>query len=153
MSPIDKFNIRVYGLCINPKSEVLVADEYVLDMKMTKFPGGGLHFGEGPADCLKREAIEEFGQEIEIMEHFYTTDFFQPTLFYKDMQLISIYYLMQFPKPIRFKISAVPFDFPPGVNGSISFRWMSVESMNESEFTFPIDRYVVSLLKEKYLRL
>src|SRR5665647_1625825 len=64
------------------EQNMLLSDEFVHDMKMTKFPGGGLYFGEGPADCLKREAIEEFGQEIEIVEHYYTTHFFQQALFY-----------------------------------------------------------------------
>ncbi|MEA1897374.1 MAG: NUDIX domain-containing protein, partial [Bacteroidota bacterium] len=70
---IKHFIIRVYALIINNKNEVLLSDEFRLGTKMTKFPGGGLNFGEGPVDCLKREAIEEFGQEIDISDHFYTT--------------------------------------------------------------------------------
>jgi hypothetical protein len=42
-----KFNIRVYGLLINKQQEVLVTDEYRIGMYMTKFPGGGLEYGEG----------------------------------------------------------------------------------------------------------
>ncbi|GAJ02545.1 unnamed protein product, partial [marine sediment metagenome] len=53
---IQHFVVRVYGLIINDKKEVLLTDEYQLGMKMTKFPGGGLEFGEGPVDCIKREA-------------------------------------------------------------------------------------------------
>ena len=60
---IRQFNIRVYGLVINEGKEVLLTDEYLLDRKMTKFPGGGMHFGEGPEDCIKREALEEFYEE------------------------------------------------------------------------------------------
>src|SRR4030042_4706520 len=104
---IKHFNIRVYGLIINDRSQVLLSDEYMLDQRMTKFPGGGLRFGEGPADCIKREAIEEFGQEIEIMKHFYTTPFFQKALFYPDHQLISVYYRIRFPEPVRFRISDI----------------------------------------------
>ena len=72
---IRKFNVRVYGLIINDKREVLISDEFQIDMKMTKFPGGGLDFGEGPADCIRRECLEELGQEVEIIDHFYTTGF------------------------------------------------------------------------------
>jgi 8-oxo-dGTP diphosphatase len=147
---INKFNIRVYGIIINDNNEVLLSDEYVLDTKMTKFPGGGMHFGEGPVDCLKREAKEEFGQEIEIIGHFYTTDFFQPTLFYTDMQLISIYYRIKFNDSIRFKISQKPFDFEENINGCISFRWKSINDLTADELTFPIDQHVANLLKEKY---
>ena len=48
---------------------------------MIKFPGGGLMFGEGPEDCMKREVEEELGQDIEIISHFYTTGFFQKAFF------------------------------------------------------------------------
>jgi ADP-ribose pyrophosphatase YjhB (NUDIX family) len=116
---------------------------------MTKFPGGGLQFGEGPVDCLKREALEEFRQEIIITRHFYTTEFFQPTRFYQNMQLISIYYLFEFTNPINFKISKKPFDFEKGIEGSQSFRWVSISSIAEKDLTFPIDQYVLKLLKEK----
>ena len=92
-TPVRHFNIRVYGIIRNEKNEVLLSDEFQLGQKMTKFPGGGLKFGEGAADCIRREAIEEFGQEIEIVEHFYTTDFFQRALFYPDHQLISNIYI------------------------------------------------------------
>jgi len=141
------FVIRVYAIILNEKNEVLLSDEYVLDTKMTKFPGGGLEFGEGPADCLKREAIEEFGQSIEIVGHFYTTDFYQKALFYNDAQLISIYYTAKFCGPIRFKISDTSFDFPEGINGSQSFRWKSIKELLPEEMTFPIDKKVVELLK------
>ncbi|MFW6352566.1 MAG: NUDIX domain-containing protein, partial [Bacteroidota bacterium] len=92
------FNIRVYGICIQ-NHRLLVSDEYVMDMYMTKFPGGGLEFGEGPIDCLKRECREEMGGvEIKVTGHFYTTDFFQPTRFFKNTQLISIYYRFKLPE-------------------------------------------------------
>lgn len=86
----DKFNIRVYGIFINEKHELLVTDEFQLGTKMTKFPGGGLHFGEGTADCLRREMREECNQEIERITHYYTTDFYQKALFFENHQLISI---------------------------------------------------------------
>jgi ADP-ribose pyrophosphatase YjhB (NUDIX family) len=141
------FIIRVYGLVINKKAQILLSDEYMLDRKMTKFPGGGLHFGEGPEDCMKREALEEFGQEIEIINHFYTTGFFQRALFFEDHQLISIYYRIRFTAVPRFIISGKPFDFPDMVNGSQSFRWADIATVQEDELSFPIDRHVLELLK------
>lgn len=150
MSEIKHFNIRVYGLFINPSFEVLISDEYVLDRYMTKFPGGGLIPGEGPEDCLYREAKEEFGQEITILSHFYTTGFFQKALFYEDHQLISIYYLADFREPMRFRLSSRPFDFENEVNGSQSFRFAPIHSLTEKDLSFPIDKYVLFMLKEKY---
>lgn len=147
-SEIKHFNIRVYGLIISDNKEVLLTDEFQLGQKMTKFPGGGLVFGEGAADCILREALEEFGQEVEIVQHFYTTDFFQKSLFYKDHQLISIYYIIRFKEPVRFRISGKPFDFPEMKNGSQSFRWMKISDLSPEELTFPIDQHVADLLKK-----
>jgi 8-oxo-dGTP diphosphatase len=144
---IRHFNIRVYGIVINEDEEVLITDEYVLNRKMTKFPGGGMQFGEGTADCIKREAREEFGQDIEIISHFYTTDFFQKSYFHKDHQIISIYYLIRFREPVKFKISKKPFDFPELINGSRSFRWIKIKDLSDDVLTLPIDRHVASLLK------
>lgn len=144
---LKHFNIRVYGLITKERNEVLVSDEYVLDRYMTKFPGGGLKFGEGPEDCIRREALEEFGQPVEILDHFYTTGFFQKALFYEDHQLISIYYRVNFPDPIRFKISEKAFDFRGRINGNQSFRWLNLEETDAEVFTFPIDRHVVKLLQ------
>jgi ADP-ribose pyrophosphatase YjhB (NUDIX family) len=149
---LKHFNIRVYAILMKGRYHVLLSDEYMMDMKMTKFPGGGLTLGEGPVDCIKREALEEFNQEIEIIRHFYTTDFFQRSLFFKDHQLISIYYLARFKEPVRFKVSVKPFDFEEMKNGNQSFRWADLRKISAEDLTFPIDRIVLSKLKEdKYL--
>ena len=147
---IRKFNIRVYGLIINDKREVLISDEFQIDMKMTKFPGGGLDFGEGPADCIRRECLEELGQEVEIIDHFYTTDFFQQALFYPDQQLISIYYRIRFKDSVKFKISENAFDFAEMKNGNQSFRWVPINELSADDLTFPVDKHVANLLKEKF---
>ena len=75
------FNIRIYGLLLTPAKEVVVSDEYIRGNYFTKFPGGGLEFGEGTRDCLKREFKEEMNLEVTIGEHIYTTDFFQLSAF------------------------------------------------------------------------
>ena len=94
------FNIRVYALLINDQQEVLVTDEFRFGKEMTKFPGGGLNWGEGTIDCLHRECREELGCEIRIVKHFYTTDFFQCSAFHADHQLISIYYIVNYTSPL-----------------------------------------------------
>lgn len=144
----SEFTIRVYGLILNSDNEVLVTDEFQLDTKMTKFPGGGLEFGEGTIDCLKREMIEECNQEITDIQHFYTTDFFQKALFWDNHQLLSIYYLAKLVDPVQFRVSTKAFDFFPIQNGKQSFRWISPVSLIPEEFTFPIDKHVAHLLKE-----
>ena len=146
------FVIRVYGVIVNEKREVLISDEYQLGMKMTKFPGGGLEFGESTIDCLKREFKEECnGQEIKKINHFYTTEIFQKALFYENKQLLSIYYLAELANPVKFQISEKPFDFQEYKNGNQSFRWIKINNLNEAEITFPIDKFVAGKLKQLFL--
>jgi len=151
MSREGNFIIRVYGLLLNEEKEILLTDEFQMDMKMSKFPGGGLEFGEGAIDCLKREMAEECnGQEIENIRHFYTTGFFQKALFFENHQLISIYYTANLKTPVKFKISNKSFDFEKLTNGNQSFRWVKIKSLQEAELSFPIDKFVVNKLREHY---
>jgi len=146
----NPFIIRVYALIINQQNEILLSDEFQMGMRMTKFPGGGLQYGEGTIECLHREALEEFGQDIEITGHFYTTDFFQEALFYPHHQLISIYYLARFPEPPRFLISSIPFDFAEEKEGNQSFRWIRIENLDPAMITLPVDKKAAEMLRQKY---
>ncbi len=118
---------------------------------MMKFPGGGLEFGEGTIDCLKRECMEELGQGIGILRHFYTTDFYQETkLIPNSQQLISIYYLISLNEPIRFKLASKKFDIE-NKEGAQSFRWVSLKTTEFEEFTFPIDQKVFKMLQDDFV--
>lgn len=151
MANPNKFNIRVYGLLINKKAEVLVTDEIHFGVKMTKFPGGGLKIGEGTIDCLKREFWEEMQLSVDITEHFYTTDFYQETALIPEVQqLISIYYKVKPVGVISLKISEKPFDFDEDREGMQSFRWIKIKNIKESYFSFPIDKKVGMMLKNNY---
>lgn len=143
---ITKFNIRVYGLIINEFEEVLISDEMFMKKKLIKFPGGGMNFGEGPIDCLKREAIEELNQEIEVIDHFYTTEYFIPTKFFNDRQLVAIYYLARLTEPTTFKPSNKPFDFIGDEDGMQSFRWIAKDQLNKINFSFELDSLVAEKL-------
>ena len=146
----ERFNIRVYALIINGKNEILLTDEERFGVRMTKFPGGGMKPGEGTIDCLKREAIEEFGQEIEVTQHFYTTDFFQKAFFHKNQQLISIYYLARFKEKEQFRTDSEPFDFNTTKKEILSFRYARIEDLKKEDLSFPIDKHVLELLKRNY---
>lgn len=145
-----EFVIRVYGILINDNDQILLSDEYRSGMLMTKFPGGGLEFGEGPEDCLRREALEEFGQPVELIGHFYTTGFFQKAMFFENHQLISIYYKMRFLDTPVFRISSKPFDFENMTEGSQAFRWKKLEIMKDKDVSFPIDKFVVTMLLSEF---
>lgn len=144
------FNIRVYGFLID-EGRILVTDEFRLGIFMTKFPGGGLIFGEGLTDCLKREFMEELNVEIDIISHYYTTDFFLASkLLPVESQLINVYYLVQAKKPYPFKTARKKFDFPEVKDGAQCFRWIPVMELTEEEFTFPIDKFVIHKVKSEF---
>ena len=150
------FNIRVYGILQGPDGEVLVADEYIRGNYYSKFPGGGLEFGEGTRDCLKREFKEEMDLEVEIGDHIYTTDFFQISAFNPGHQIISIYYYAKALEPIRCPIRTSEFDFDEQQlavyreSGECeTFRFIPLESFNEDSVTLPIDKIVASLIRER----
>ncbi|MBC7616277.1 MAG: NUDIX hydrolase, partial [Pedobacter sp.] len=94
------FNVRVYGLLINENNEVLLSDEREYGMDFTKFPGGGVELGEGLIEALKREFMEECNVEIDVLSHFYTTDFYEKSSF-NESQVLSIYYLVKSISPLR----------------------------------------------------
>jgi ADP-ribose pyrophosphatase YjhB (NUDIX family) len=148
---ISSFNIRVYGIVLHDKN-VLLTDEFRMGIRMTKFPGGGLEFGEGTRQCLEREFLEELGQKIIVKEHIYTTDYFQPTkLLSATQQLLSIYYRVELADYLELNTSQKAFDFKETVEGAQSFRWVMLKNLNPGELTFPIDQRIIPLLKDKYL--
>src|SRR5882757_7314979 len=104
-------NVRVYGILLGDDKKVLVSDEFIRGGYYTKFPGGGLEFGEGTRDCLKREFKEELDLEVEIGDHIYTTDFFLMSAFNSAHQIISIYYYAKALEPIKVPLRTKPFDF------------------------------------------
>lgn len=148
MSEAKGFNIRVYGLLVDD-GKILVSDEFRLGQRMTKFPGGGLELGEGTKDCLRREFMEELGQPVKRLRHFYTTDFYQLSRLLKPpMQIISIYYQVAVELPYRFKTSNEKFDID-NKDGSQAFRWCELQRMASTDLTMPIDRVVLQKLQEQ----
>ncbi len=143
------FNVRVYALVFSREGAILASDEFRYGHLITKFPGGGLEFGEGLIECLQRECMEELGQAVSVKEHFYTTDFFQVSAFDENQQVLSVYYLAEPEEPVIKKISMQKFDFPEMKEGAQSFRWIMPGKIAPAEFTFPIDKMVASLIRER----
>lgn len=150
------FNIRVYGVLMDDNKRVLVSDEFIRGNYYTKFPGGGLEFGEGTRDCLKREFKEEMDLEVEIGDHIYTTDFFQMSAFNPSHQIISIYYHARALEPIRCPIRTKTFDFDEAqldvykqTGMTETFRFIDWNIFSAESVTLPIDKVVASMLKGK----
>lgn len=134
---MKKFNIRVYGILINQNKEILVLDETRNGNHFTKFPGGGLEWGEGFQECLKREFEEELGLRIHVSELYYLNDDFVPSAFQPLDQLFSVYYLVSLIKETRI-VQKTDFEVP---------RWISISHIQEKDLTFPIDKRVILKLK------
>lgn len=137
------FNVRVYGILINADNQVLVSDEQSGGRIFSKFPGGGLELGEGLADALKREFMEECAAEIEVLEHFYTTDFYEKSSF-NDSQILSIYYFVRERHPLALSFKTKAFDFD--ADSLQSFRWINLKDLKTEDVTFKTDQTVVKLL-------
>jgi len=143
------FNVRVYGLLINQNNEVLLSDEQEQGFRFSKFPGGGLELGEGLIDGLKREFIEECQAEIDVVSHFYTTDFFEKSSF-NDSQVISVYYLVKEKSPLKLAFKAKIYDFDGDGEVLQAFRWVKIEDLSVDDITFKTDKTVAMLLKNQF---
>lgn len=155
--PMPYFNIRVYGILINANKQVLVSDEYIRGNYYTKFPGGGLEFGEGTRDCLKREFKEEMDLTVDVCDHFYTTDFFQMSAFNPEHQIVSIYYLVNALEKIKTPLRDKLFDFDErqlavynDTGETETFRFIDWDDFSAESVTLPIDKVVAELVKLKY---
>jgi 8-oxo-dGTP diphosphatase len=140
---VDKFVLRTYGILIKDGS-VLLADECLNGFRFTKFPGGGVELGEGIADALKREMMEEGQLTVTSMRHFYTTDFFQASAFKPKDQIISVYYL------IEADVLWSEYESDQSVLGSehtVKLYFKPLFELQEAELTFPIDKVVLGLLR------
>jgi 8-oxo-dGTP diphosphatase len=133
-----RFNVRVYGIWVHA-TKVLVNEELIRGRNVIKFPGGGMHWGEGTLDCLRREWKEELDIEIEVKEHFYTTDFFQESAF-DQSQVISIYYFVS-ANPDQTIVNLIPNE---------RTYWMSLDEISEETFTLAIDKVTGRMLKDYF---
>lgn len=142
---MNNFNIRVYGLLINEDNHILISDERRNNFSYTKFPGGGLEFGEGMKEALIREFQEELSLEITVGELFYFNEQFQASAFNSKHQLFSFYYLVT-SKSIE-NVGNELYEVPIQVEGEKQ-RWVKINHELIQKMTFPIDKIAVSKLIE-----
>jgi len=148
------FNMRVYGILINEKKQVLVSDEFIRGNFYTKFCGGGLELGEGTIDCLKREFMEEMNLKVEVTSHLYTTDFYQVSAFNPSHQIISIYYYVKALEEITVPLRTAPFQFDEeqlkvyAEKGETeTFRFVEWDHFSPEAVSLPIDKIVAAIVK------
>ncbi len=135
-----EFTIRVYAVLINEQQEVLLMNESYRGISFTKFPGGGLEWGEGTRDCINRELHEELGLENVALEQLYTTDFFVNSYFDTATQVLSIYFKCSEP------IEKSSVKLETSDSRLISLKWIPKNELTPKDVTFPIDKKVVELV-------
>lgn len=151
----NRISLRVYGILINDKKQVLVSDEYIRGSYFTKFPGGGLELGEGTRDCLVREFKEEVNIDVKVLGHIYTTDFYQQSAFNADDQIISIYYYVKALEEIKMPLRDKPFDFDEKqmavyneTKQTETLRFIDWDKFTAETVTLPIDKIVADMVKK-----
>ncbi len=133
---ISQFNIRVYAL-VEHQNRFLLLKEPFMGKMIHKFPGGGLEFGEGVIDCLKREFKEELNLEIKKTKHFYTQEDFIETPAHPEKQLLLLYY----------KVSIQDFSVLNVLDPDIEeIKWISRQELSPDLFYLDVDQIVVRKL-------
>lgn len=131
------FNVRVYGLLVE-ENKILIIREPFAGTIIDKFPGGGLEYGEGLKDCLKREFLEELNLEVEVLEHFYTQDYFLASRFDENEQILMIYY----------KVRAIDISKLVILDQDIrELIWKDLNELSIEDLTLETDKLVVEMLK------
>lgn len=131
------FNIRVYAICVK-NNKVLALKELFAGIKLIKFPGGGLEFGEGTVDCLIREFKEELNLNILVKDAFYIQESFIPSLAKDQKQLLTLYFYVD----ILNLQDLIVLD-----KNIEEVLW--IDLTNENPFSLPVDKIVFDKLKTK----
>jgi len=134
-----QFNVRVYGLLIH-NSRLLILEEPFMGEIVKKFPGGGLEFGEGTRDCLKREFREELNLDVRVGEHFYTQDFFLQSGLDPKEQILMIYYRVELTDISQLHIKETIIK---------ELIWIDLNQLSEDDLSLPTDKKVVGMLLDK----
>jgi 8-oxo-dGTP diphosphatase len=143
---MNRFNLRVYGLLINDRREVLLSSENRFGRSFVKFPGGGLEYGEGLKEGLKREFQEECGIDLKVNDLFYVNDFAQVSAFNKNDQLFSFYYKVEYPNWEMLEV--VDLHHKHTKEGEL-LVWRSIEDLSTNDLAFPVDKLVAEKIKSE----
>ncbi|UYW01848.1 NUDIX domain-containing protein [Flavobacterium agricola] len=136
---LDGFNVRVYAVCVH-ENKLLTVNEMFNNQWITKLPGGGLEFGEGPLACLKRELLEELNLEIETAEPFYIQEEYFESFVNNNKQIVILYFKVTLKNLETLKIQE------SNIN---NVNW--IEISEPCKLSLPIDKqmfsYLINLLK------
>ncbi|MDG1674981.1 MAG: tRNA (5-methylaminomethyl-2-thiouridine)(34)-methyltransferase MnmD [Flavobacteriales bacterium] len=145
--PTGRLNVRVYMMVTRQepstgKLQVLVSYERLPMGGVMKFPGGGLEWGEGTTACLRREALEELGQPVEVERLVHVSQRAHISSFDPNHQVIAVHYEARLEGPVEFEDDGVLEDVfgkrVPMMHQRLG--WRDVHSLGAREFQFASDR-------------
>lgn len=144
---IDKFNIRIYGLLVKD-DKILVSRERIDQFDMLKFPGGGLEFGEGLVEGLKREFKEELDLDLMVYDLIHITEGFIQSTFRSNEQVIAIYYLVDTVKAI--KSMTISQSTGIGSMNHLEFEWRAIKEDLLQHLSFESDKIAFKKLLNRF---
>lgn len=138
------FNVRVYGLIVHD-GKILISHEDIDGFKMTKFPGGGLEFGEDVKSCLLRELEEELHFSPKKLELFHVTESFIKSAFAEKEQVIAVYYFIN--ENVNVTNETIRQDTKVGKHNLLWFDWQPINTELQDVLTFEMDKEVLQKLR------
>jgi len=146
-NPKGRFNVRVYMMVMRSHPEtgvrqMLVSYERLPLGGVMKFPGGGMEWGEGATACLRREALEELGQPVEVGDLVHVSQKAHLSSFDGTQQVVAIHYAAALCGEIGFEDDGILDDVfgkrVPMFHQRLG--WRDVNSLESREFQFASDR-------------
>lgn len=142
---MKKFNLRAYGILIE-NGQVLTTRESYQNYEFNKFPGGGVEWGEGIEDTLKREFWEELQVKIEVNDLLFVNRNFLPSKFHDQDQIVCFYFLVSVKEKLPKAYLKNEFI---ALEPDIQFRWKELDNDLVQFFSLPLDIKVANILVEK----
>jgi ADP-ribose pyrophosphatase YjhB (NUDIX family) len=141
-----RFNVRVYMIVTRNNSsggqDVLISYERLPLGGVMKFPGGGLEWGEGTTACLRREALEELGQPVNVERLVHVSRRAHISSFDSNQQVLAVHYAARLTGEVMFEDDGEMEDVY-GKNVPMMHQrlgWRDVESIEPAQFRFASDR-------------
>ena len=141
-----RFNVRVYMIVERDSQdggkEVLVSYERLPMGGVMKFPGGGLEWGEGTSACLRREALEELGQPVDVGPLVHISQRVHLSSFDENHQVLAVHYRATLTSEVSFddqgELEDVFGKRVPMMHQRLG--WRLVKDLNANDFHFASDR-------------
>lgn len=143
------FNIRVYGLLFNRNGQLLLSRERYRQMEMLKFPGGGLEWGEGVLDALRREFREELSLEVAPDGRPHVSEPFIQSAFSKEAQIVAVHYCVRAVNLEDLsRLNLKPTAAEQASQGAriVERFWQHPRHLDPAQLTFEMDREAIKRL-------